>query len=228
MTNDDIAPLPLFSACLPDLRKAYRVGDALEITNRAVHPQADDSTASDDEDLVSSVARDATWCKHMSTLEGAALVGEVQLLNPLDYMPHMLPMGAWLLNALIPRDELQRFARTKLRIELTMPAVAETALAPAAEKPVPVMPATSSARHSLKPRADPLAAVLAEAKRQALDPTDWQSVWAALVKLAESVSRPAPLQGYVEGEGAQYRADDAAKPVNYLSRDAFRKRFGRS
>ena len=137
MTNDDIAPLPLFSACLPDLRKAYRVGDALEITNRAVHPQADDSTASDDEDLVSSVARDATWCKHMSTLEWAALAGDVQLLNPLDYMQHTLPMGALLLNALIPRDELQRFARMKLRIELTMPAVAATALAPAAAELVP-------------------------------------------------------------------------------------------
>ena len=98
----------------------------------------------------------------------------------------------------------------------------------AAAEPAPVSVATSSAGHSLKRRADPLAAVLAEAKRQALDPADWQSVWAALVKLAESVSRPAPLVGYVEGEGVQYRTDDAAKPVDYLSREAFRKRSSRS
>ena len=137
MTNDDIAPLPLFSACLPDLRKAYRVDDALEITKRAVHPLADDSTASDDEDWVSSAARNSTYCKHERALEVAAMAGEVQLLSHLDYMPLQFPTGDAFLNALIARDELQRFARMKLRIELTMPAVAATALAPAAEKPVP-------------------------------------------------------------------------------------------
>ena len=137
MTNDDIAPLPLFSACLPDLRKAYRVGDALEITKRAVHPLADDSTASDDENLISSVARNETYCKHERALEVAAMAGEVQLLSHLSYMPLQFPTGAPFLNALITREELQRFARMKLRIELTMPAVAATALAPAAEKPVP-------------------------------------------------------------------------------------------
>ena len=88
-------------------------------------------------------------------------------------------------------------------------------------------PAVALKTHKPKRRADPLAAVLAEAKRLALDPTDWQSVWAALVKLAEPASRPPPLVGYTEGEGVHYRVDDLAQPVNCLSREAFRKRFAR-
>lgn len=87
--------------------------------------------------------------------------------------------------------------------------------------------AVVSKRNHVKSRAGPLAAVLAQVKQQAIDPADWQSVWAALVKLAESESRPPPLLGYVEGEGVKYRADDAANPVAYLTREALRSRFKR-
>lgn len=99
---------------------------------------------------------------------------------------------------------------------------------PGANAPAPAAdpaPAVAPKMHKTKRRADPLAAVLAEAKRNALDSTDWQSVWAALVKLAEPASRPAPLLGYVEGEGVKYRSDTAAQGVDYLTRDALRKRF---
>ena len=85
----------------------------------------------------------------------------------------------------------------------------------------------ASSIHKPRRRTDPLAAVLAEAKQQALDPTDWPSAWAALVNLAEQPLRPAPLMGYVEEEGVQYRTDDAEQPVAYLTRAAFRKRFAR-
>lgn len=81
--------------------------------------------------------------------------------------------------------------------------------------------------HALKRRSDPLAAVLTLAEGHAVDAKDWQSVWAALVALAESPTRPAPLLGYVEGEGVQYRADDADQPASYLSREALRARFRR-
>lgn len=88
-------------------------------------------------------------------------------------------------------------------------------------------PAPAAETHQTKRRADPLAAVLTLAARQAADAADWQSVWAALVALAQSPGRPAPLVGYVEGEGVQYRADDVGQPVRYLTRSAFRKRFTR-
>ena len=146
MTNDDFAPL--FSVCLPDLRKKYRVGDALEITMRAVHPLADEPPDGDDYELLASASRNSTYCKHERALEVAAMSGEVRLLNPLDGMPHTLPMGALLLNAWITREELQRFARMKLLIELTMPAVAATALAPAAEELVPAVVALAPASAS--------------------------------------------------------------------------------
>lgn len=98
---------------------------------------------------------------------------------------------------------------------------------PAPAPPAESVPAVASKTHQTKRRAEPLAAVLAEAKRQALNPADWQSVWAALVNLAEPASRPPPLLGYAEGEGVKYRSDDAAQPVGFLTREAFRKRFGR-
>ena len=90
-------------------------------------------------------------------------------------------------------------------------------------KPAPA--AATSATHKTKRRAMPLAAVLAESKRQALDATDWPSVWDALVRLAQSGTRPAPLLGYVEGEGVKYQSDKPDAPDAYLTRNAFRKRF---
>lgn len=89
-------------------------------------------------------------------------------------------------------------------------------------------PAQPAAKlHKPRRRADPLAAVIVLAERQAADATDWQSVWACLVELAQSRDRPAPLLGYVEGEGVQYQADDPVSPVEYLSREALRQRFKR-
>lgn len=78
--------------------------------------------------------------------------------------------------------------------------------------------------HALKSRAEPLAAVLSTARAKALDPNDWQSGWAALVVLAQSPVRPAPLLGYSEGEGVKYQKDDANEPIGWLTRDAYRKR----
>lgn len=89
----------------------------------------------------------------------------------------------------------------------------------------PVQPPAKT--HTLINRSDVLAAVLTEATKQAVDSNDWSSAWAALVQLARSVPPPAPLAGYVEGQGVQYRADKHDDPIQYLSREAFRKRFKR-
>ena len=94
---------------------------------------------------------------------------------------------------------------------------------PATAAPVPV----SGVTHKTMRRARPLADVFAEAERQALDATDWISVWGALVKIASAEDRPAPLLGYVEGEGVKYGTDNSEKPVAYLTREAFRKYFTR-
>ena len=92
---------------------------------------------------------------------------------------------------------------------------------------IPAPAATSSTRHRLKRRTDPLAAVLAEAKRLALDQADWQSVWASLVELAKSVNRPPPLIGYTESEGVKYQTDNDQEPVRWFTRESCRQRFKR-
>lgn len=82
----------------------------------------------------------------------------------------------------------------------------------------------AAVKRTLKSRADRLGAVLVQAEALALDPTDWQSGWAQLVLLAQSSERPAPLMGYVEGEGVKYQKDSASEPIGWLTREAYRKR----
>jgi hypothetical protein len=81
--------------------------------------------------------------------------------------------------------------------------------------------------HTLKRRAEPLAAVLALAAGKAVNSDDWTSVWASLVALAQSPNRPAPLLGYTEGDGVKYQTDSPTNPVGFLTREALRKRFKR-
>lgn len=91
----------------------------------------------------------------------------------------------------------------------------------------PALPVKEKAGRTnrIRRRADPLAAVLVRAKSGALDPTDWTSAWAAVVALAQADTRPAPLLGYIEGEGVKYQKDNREEPVGFLTRDAFRKRW---
>lgn len=78
--------------------------------------------------------------------------------------------------------------------------------------------------HKVKNRADPLGAVIDKAKELAAAPADYQSVWAALVDLAQSPNRPAPLLGYAEEEGVKYRTD-TAEGVKFFTKNALRKRM---
>ncbi|SIT36604.1 hypothetical protein BN2475_90118 [Paraburkholderia ribeironis] len=63
------------------------------------------------------------------------------------------------------------------------------------------------------------------ARCQALDPGDYQSVWASLVKIAQAPRRPAPLTGYVETEGILYQ--DENNPCKRLTKVGFAKYFSR-
>ena len=83
--------------------------------------------------------------------------------------------------------------------------------------------------HKLKTRRNhALTAVIATAKRSALDAADYQSVWAALVELAESSERPAPILGYAEIEGVKYRAEKAENGVAFFKKDSLRKMMERA
>lgn len=65
-------------------------------------------------------------------------------------------------------------------------------------------PAATITTHRLKTRSNPLDAVIELATKTALAPDDTQSVWAALVVIAEQKEKPAPLIGY-SSDGIQYR-----------------------
>ena len=93
------------------------------------------------------------------------------------------------------------------------------------ERKVSVGPAVVGVKkHAIKNRSDPLAAVLEMAKNEAVDRSDYHSVWAALVSLAKSPGRPAPLVGYVEQEGVKYEVTERDDP-KFFTKNALRKRM---
>ncbi|MBN8283756.1 hypothetical protein [Zoogloea sp.] len=67
-------------------------------------------------------------------------------------------------------------------------------------------------------RSNPLTSVITKARSSALNAEDPSSVWAELVKMAESPNRPGPLIGYAEGEGIKYQTE---KGVQFLTRKNF-------
>ena len=82
--------------------------------------------------------------------------------------------------------------------------------------------------HRTSRRSNPLDGPLALAKQRAADPSSWQSVWAELVRLAESEEPPIPLIGFVEGEGVKYRnLSDQGEEIEFLNREALRARMSR-
>jgi hypothetical protein len=75
-----------------------------------------------------------------------------------------------------------------------------------------------------KTRSNALAAVIRLAQKKSSDPDDYQAVFAQLRNMADSKERPAPLVGYVQGEGVKYEDGDR---INFLTKAALRMRFGR-
>lgn len=88
-------------------------------------------------------------------------------------------------------------------------------------------PDSAPRKHRIMNRSDPLGAVVEAAKSAALDRDDYLSVWAALVNLAQSSNRPAPLLGYVDDEGVKYQVAEG-DGTKFLTKDALRKRMYRS
>lgn len=82
--------------------------------------------------------------------------------------------------------------------------------------------------HKIKSRVHALDAVIELAKQQAINPTDYQSTWAALVKMAESECPP-PLYGY-SSDGIKYRGkkyEESGVP-DVFTKDALRMKMNRS
>jgi len=74
-----------------------------------------------------------------------------------------------------------------------------------------------------KSRGHPLDAVIHLAQLAAVNPADYQSVWPALVDLAESENPPLPLTGYAPNEGVLYSTD--RDPCKAFTKSALRKRM---
>jgi hypothetical protein len=89
--------------------------------------------------------------------------------------------------------------------------------------------AFSITTHKIKTRSNVLDAVIKLAKESATAPSDYQSVWAELVSLAESKSPPAPLAGY-SSDGIQYRGKryELEQVPDVFTKDNLRKRMNKN
>ena len=81
--------------------------------------------------------------------------------------------------------------------------------------------------HKLATKTHALAAVIEKARQSAADANDYQSVWAALVRIAQSPERPAPIIGYVDTEGVKYQTAEREEP-KYFTKKALKERFSRA
>lgn len=88
--------------------------------------------------------------------------------------------------------------------------------------------AVSVSTHKIKTRSNFLDPVIDQAKKTATNSGDYQSVWAALVALAESAPPPPPLVGY-SSDGIQYRGNqyERTQVHDVFTKDALRKRMNK-
>lgn len=105
---------------------------------------------------------------------------------------------------LVHFDELAEWGRSTKQFDFRICAPASQKVGAGGTAPDEPKPAAIITRHRLKTRSNPLDAVIELATGTALAPDSNQSVWAELVKLAESKNKPAPLIGY-SSDGIQYR-----------------------
>ena len=161
--------------------------------------------------------RAATWWREPETPDGS------------DPAPPLEPQqldDAWNQT----REAVEKFAvfLPEREAELMRRMAARPAAAPMMSSDETSSGAIVPIHNQLKNRSSALAAVIEKAKQQAVDSASWQSVWDALVVLAQSTDRPAPLLGYAEGEGVKYQTDKAENPVAFFTRGACRKRLNRN
>lgn len=104
----------------------------------------------------------------------------------------------------------------KVKPPTTQPAPAKAEVHP------PVDSSQTARTHRIARRINALSAVIDKAKKNSAAPDDYQSVWAALMALAQTANRPSPLLGYADGEGVKWDDDGTVK---FFTKDALRKRM---
>lgn len=83
----------------------------------------------------------------------------------------------------------------------------------------------SSKTHRTVPRQHALDHVIQIAKDQSSDPKSYLAVWPELLQLAQAADRPAPVLGYVDGEGVKYQGNNDV--IKFFTKDALRKKMQR-
>lgn len=174
------------------------------------------------------------------TIKRAVMQDELMPRNALSRRPMPDVRGEALHDAIVTVADLAEFA-AQFVVGVSVEA-AQTGTTPALAKVVADSTATTkeakpkqdshestshiATHHVPAPkRTNILDAVIQLAKGNAVKETDWQSVWASLVKLAEAKERPPPLLGFTDDEGVKYQ--DFSN-VKFLSKKSFQQRWNRA
>lgn len=98
---------------------------------------------------------------------------------------------------------------------------------PEADKPTDQQDNSARHQHRLGTRTNILDPIINLAQKAAVDPSNAQSVWVALIELARDKERPAPLLGYADDEGVKYESNGDIKFLKLCNlRDRMRRKKG--
>ncbi len=151
-----------------------------------------------------------------STLVAEIKGGALPLKNPRDlgdFLPYAVPKNLRTFYDRVDIADVNKLldSHPDWRVTYRFPVEPPPALPEEPDRRLNGAGALNATKHSLGTRSNPLKAVIDKAKSLAEDPSDTHSVWAALSKLAQEISRPAPLLGYAEAEGVKWDDNGTVK-----------------
>jgi hypothetical protein len=151
-----------------------------------------------------------------STLVAEIRSGALPLKNPrdlADFLPYAVPKNLRTFYDRVDISDVNKLLDSNLdwRVTYRFPVEPPPALPEELGSRFDGTVTFNATKHALGTRSNPLKAVIDKAKSLAEDPSDTHSVWAALSKLAQENSRPAPLLGYAEAEGVKWDDNGTVK-----------------
>jgi hypothetical protein len=151
-----------------------------------------------------------------STLVAEIRGGALPLKNPrdlADFLPYAVPKNLRTFYDRVDISDVNKLLDSHLdwRVTYRFPVEPPPALPEVLGSRFDGTGTFNATKHALGTRSNPLKAVIDKAKSLAEDPSDTHSVWAALSKLAQENSRPAPLLGYAEAEGVKWDDNGTVK-----------------
>lgn len=212
---------PIFSLHIGPDERLFAVGEVPAMTARAEYSRRYSGNEAEmttdqrvDRLMIEGLHRDKLMASvrggHVTPYSGGLMHPSPRQWDPSPGAGYVLPIG-----------ELRKFAMLLLMDVQVMQRTTQETQSPGLTAPL------ATTVHKLTTKTHALAAVIEKARQCSADANDYQSVWAALVRIAQAPDRPAPVIGYVDREGVQYQTAEREEP-RYFTKKALKEQFSRA